>query len=132
MHARKILELGPCDAAVYPIAKTRLSLEFLRSVMHLRARTNTISAVARIRHALAFATHSFFHSKGFLYIHTPIITTNDCEGAGEMFQVFGGGGYKQQQRIAPFCSMFAPPGTVQAGHRLPFLVALVQLRGCHD
>eukprot|EP00270_Netrium_digitus_P005695 TRINITY_DN1761_c0_g1_i2.p1 TRINITY_DN1761_c0_g1~~TRINITY_DN1761_c0_g1_i2.p1 ORF type:complete len:602 (+),score=220.12 TRINITY_DN1761_c0_g1_i2:164-1969(+) len=87
LKAQKLLHVGPCDGASYPIAKTKLSLEFLRSVMHLRPRTNTISAVARIRNAVAFATHTFFQQHGFLYVHTPIITTSDCEGAGEMFQV---------------------------------------------
>lgn len=82
-----VLELGLCDASTYPIAKTRHSLEFLRNYLHLRPRTNTIAAVARIRNALAFASHTFFQQNGFLYVHTPIITTSDCEGAGEMFQV---------------------------------------------
>ncbi|KAH8940472.1 hypothetical protein BDL97_15G090300 [Sphagnum fallax] len=82
-----ILHVGPVDSSTYPIAKTKLPLEFLRNHMNLRARTNTISAVARIRHALALATHTFFDKNGFLWVHTPIITTSDCEGAGEMFQV---------------------------------------------
>lgn len=83
----KVLHVGTVDAAKYPLPKTRLTLEFLRDFVHLRPRTNTISAVARIRNELAYATHTFFHKHGFLYIHTPIITTSDCEGAGEMFQV---------------------------------------------
>uniref|UniRef100_A0A0C9RZG6 asparagine--tRNA ligase n=1 Tax=Wollemia nobilis TaxID=56998 RepID=A0A0C9RZG6_9CONI len=83
----KVLEAGTLDPSKYPIAKTKLSMEHLRSFVHLRPRTNTISAVARIRHALAYATHTFFHNNKFLYIQTPIITTSDCEGAGEMFQV---------------------------------------------
>ncbi|KAA8523213.1 hypothetical protein F0562_009636 [Nyssa sinensis] len=70
-----------------PLPKTKLTLEFLRDCVHLRPRTNTISAIARIRNALAYATHTFFQKHGFLYVHTPIITTSDCEGAGEMFQV---------------------------------------------
>ncbi|CAK9865829.1 unnamed protein product [Sphagnum jensenii] len=82
-----ILHVGPVDPSTYPIAKTKLPLEFLRNHMNLRARTNTISAVARIRHALALATHTFFDKNGFIWVHTPIITTSDCEGAGEMFQV---------------------------------------------
>lgn len=81
MHA------GACDSGTYPLQKKRHTLEFLRSIAHLRARTNTISAVARVRSALAQATHNFFSSQGFLYVHTPIISTSDCEGAGEMFQV---------------------------------------------
>ncbi|KAK6944875.1 Aminoacyl-tRNA synthetase, class II (D/K/N) [Dillenia turbinata] len=86
-RVHKVLDVGPVDPAKYPLPKTRLTLEFLRDVVHLRPRTNTISAVARIRNALAYATHTFFQQHGFLYIHTPIITTSDCEGAGEMFQV---------------------------------------------
>ncbi|KAJ7552285.1 hypothetical protein O6H91_06G048400 [Diphasiastrum complanatum] len=87
LHVEKVLELGTVDSSKYPIAKTRLTLEHLRTFMHLRVRTNTISAVARIRNALAYATHTFFQENGFLYVHTPIITISDCEGAGEMFQV---------------------------------------------
>lgn len=88
LKASKILHLGSCDnsAGNYPFAKKKQSLEYLREKAHLRARTNTIGVVARIRNALAFATHEFFQSNGFLYVHTPIITTSDCEGAGEMFQ----------------------------------------------
>nr|GEY98992.1 asparagine--tRNA ligase, cytoplasmic 1-like [Tanacetum cinerariifolium]GEZ31254.1 asparagine--tRNA ligase, cytoplasmic 1-like [Tanacetum cinerariifolium] len=83
----RVLECGRCDAGKYPLPKTKLTLEFLRDYVHLRPRTNTISAIARIRNELAYATHTFFHDNGFLYVHTPIITTSDCEGAGEMFQV---------------------------------------------
>ncbi|KAI7745009.1 hypothetical protein M8C21_005257 [Ambrosia artemisiifolia] len=83
----KILEIGSVDPSKYPLPKTRLTLEFLRDYVHLRPRTNTIAAIARIRNALAYATHTFFQKHGFLYVHTPIITTSDCEGAGEMFQV---------------------------------------------
>ncbi|WIA22001.1 hypothetical protein OEZ85_004355 [Tetradesmus obliquus] len=87
LKATAVLHLGPCEAAVYPMAKKKQSMEFLREKAHLRSRTNTIGAVARIRNALSFATHSFFQENGFLYVHTPIITASDCEGAGEMFQV---------------------------------------------
>ncbi|XP_077210214.1 asparagine--tRNA ligase, cytoplasmic 1-like [Tasmannia lanceolata] len=83
----RVLEVGPVDPVKYPLPKTKLTLEFLRDVVHLRPRTNTISAVARIRNALAYATHTFFQKNGFLYVQTPIVTTSDCEGAGEMFQV---------------------------------------------
>lgn len=76
-----------CDAAQYPIGKKKITMEFLREKVHLRVRTNTIAALARIRNCLAYATHEFFQSNSFLYVHTPIITTADCEGAGEMFQV---------------------------------------------
>ncbi|CAN0901405.1 Asparagine--tRNA ligase, cytoplasmic 1, partial [Linum grandiflorum] len=87
LRVEQVLHFGPVDPAKYPIPKTKLTLEGLRERIHLRPRTNTISAIARIRNALAFATHSFFQEHGFLYVHTPIITTSDCEGAGEMFQV---------------------------------------------
>ncbi|KAF5481908.1 hypothetical protein F2P56_002520 [Juglans regia] len=87
LRVEKVVHVGPVDPAKYPLPKTRLTLEFLRDFVHLRPRTNTISAVARIRNALAYATHTFFQKHGFLYVHTPIITTSDCEGAGEMFQV---------------------------------------------
>lgn len=87
LKATKVCHIGTCDAATYPIAKKKTSYEFLREKMHLRPRTNTIGAVARIRNALAYATHKFFQESGFLYVHTPIITASDCEGAGEMFQV---------------------------------------------
>lgn len=87
LHAAKVLHVGPCDAAKYPIAKKKISLEFLREKIHLRTRTNTIAAVARIRSALSYATHTFFNKNGFMYVHTPCITQSDCEGAGEMFQV---------------------------------------------
>ena len=81
------MHLGRTDGSEYPLAKKKQSMEFLREKAHLRPRTNTIGAVARIRNALAYATHRFFQDHGFLYIHTPIITAADCEGAGEMFQV---------------------------------------------
>jgi asparaginyl-tRNA synthetase len=79
--------VGACSAEKYPLAKGRIAPEKLRDIAHLRPRSNLISAVARIRNSLAFATHLFFQGRGFMYIHTPIITASDCEGAGEMFQV---------------------------------------------
>jgi len=78
---------GRVEAKDYKLAKGKHSLEFLREIAHLRPRSNFIGAVARVRSALAQATHEFFRSKGFLYVHTPLITAADCEGAGEMFQV---------------------------------------------
>ena len=71
----------------YPLQKKRHSVEFLREIAHLRPRTNLISAVMRVRSEAAFAIHSFFHKEGFVYVHTPLITASDCEGAGEMFKV---------------------------------------------
>ncbi|MBS4169284.1 asparagine--tRNA ligase [Parachlamydia sp. AcF125] len=85
--AKEIRMMGSCDPETYPLQKKRHSYEFLRTIAHLRPRTNTLGAVARIRNALSFATHLFFQTKGFLYVHTPIITSSDCEGAGKMFRV---------------------------------------------
>ena len=79
--------LGDSDAEKYPLQPKKHSLEFLREKAHLRFRTNTFGAIFRIRHALAFAVHQFFNEKGFVYLHTPIITASDAEGAGEMFRV---------------------------------------------
>eukprot|EP01090_Pellita_catalonica_P017803 TRINITY_DN548_c0_g1_i1.p1 TRINITY_DN548_c0_g1~~TRINITY_DN548_c0_g1_i1.p1 ORF type:complete len:520 (+),score=108.22 TRINITY_DN548_c0_g1_i1:58-1617(+) len=84
---RELEILGPCDAGKYPLARGHHPLEFLRSIAHLRPRTNTFGAMQRVRNALAFATHKFYQERGFLYLHTPLITASDCEGAGEMFQV---------------------------------------------
>jgi len=78
---------GKCDAESYPLQKKGHSMEFLRDIAHLRPRTNTFGAVLRIRHAIAFAIHKYFNDKGFFYLHTPIITGSDAEGAGEMFHV---------------------------------------------
>lgn len=85
VHSVQIL--GDVDSKSYPLAKKSHSIEFLRSVAHLRPRSNIIGAVSRVRNALAMSTHRFFQDRGFLYVHTPIITTADCEGAGEMFRV---------------------------------------------
>ncbi|MBC9933712.1 asparagine--tRNA ligase [Chitinophaga qingshengii] len=80
--------LGDCDPEKYPLQlKNKPSLEYLREIAHLRFRTNTFGAVFRIRHSLAFAVHKFFNERGFVYLHTPIITASDAEGAGEMFRV---------------------------------------------
>jgi len=79
--------LGDSNPDEFPLQPKKHSMEFLRSIAHLRPRTNTFGAVLRIRHALAFAIHRYFNDKGFVYLHTPIITGSDCEGAGEMFRV---------------------------------------------
>jgi asparaginyl-tRNA synthetase len=79
--------LGDSDPEKFPLQPKKHSLEFLREIAHLRSRTNTISAVMRVRHAMAFAVHKFFNDRGFYYIHTPIITGSDAEGAGDMFRV---------------------------------------------
>jgi asparaginyl-tRNA synthetase len=84
----KTLEiLGDSDAEKFPLQPKKHSLEFLREIAHLRFRTNTFNAVFKVRHALAFAVHQFFNDRGFVYLHTPIITASDAEGAGEMFRV---------------------------------------------
>ena len=87
IHAKEIEVLGECDPVRYPLQKKNTSLEYLRTVAHLRPRTNTFGAVLRIRHAMAFAIHKFFNDKGFVYLNTPLITESDAEGAGDMFQV---------------------------------------------
>jgi asparaginyl-tRNA synthetase len=87
VKATAIEILGDSDAEKYPLQPKKHSLEFLREKAHLRFRTNTFGAVFRVRHALAFAVHKFFNDKGFVYMHTPIITASDAEGAGEMFRV---------------------------------------------
>jgi len=87
IKAGQIEILGDSDAEKFPLQPKKHSLEFLREIAHLRFRTNTFGAVFRIRHSLAFAIHKFFNEKGFVYLHTPIVTASDAEGAGEMFKV---------------------------------------------
>jgi len=86
LKANAIEVIGECPVEGYPLQKKAHSLEFLREIAHLRPRTNTIGAAARMRDEMAYAVHTFFHDRGFRYVHTPIITASDCEGAGEMFQ----------------------------------------------
>lgn len=87
LKADAITIFGVADPETYPLQKKRHSFEFLRTLGHLRARTNTLGAVFRVRNACAAAVHSFFQERGFLWVHTPIITASDCEGAGELFTV---------------------------------------------
>ncbi|MBL8848890.1 MAG: asparagine--tRNA ligase [Planctomycetaceae bacterium] len=87
LHARTLELVGEADAEKYPLQKKRHSFEFLREIAHLRPRTNTFGAIARVRSRVSYAIHNFYQSRGFVYVHTPIITTSDCEGAGEMFTV---------------------------------------------
>ena len=87
IQAKEIEIFGECDPMRYPLQKKDTSLEYLRSVAHMRLRTNTFGAVLRVRNAMAFAIHKFFNEKGFVYLHTPLITESDAEGAGDMFQV---------------------------------------------
>lgn len=87
IQALSIELYGTCDPETYPLQKKGHSMEFLREIAHLRPRTNTFGAVLRIRHAMAFAIHKYFNERGFYYLHTPVITGSDAEGAGEMFHV---------------------------------------------
>ena len=87
LKASEIFIYGEADPEKYPLQPKKHSLEFLREIAHLRFRTNTFGAIFRVRHQLAFAIHRFFHERGFYYLHTPIITASDAEGAGEMFRV---------------------------------------------
>ncbi len=87
LRATAIEMIGPSPPDSYPLQKKRHSFEFLREIAHLRPRTNTFGAVARVRNAMSFAIHRFFQENGFVYVHTPIISTSDAEGAGQMFQV---------------------------------------------
>lgn len=89
LQGETITVFGTADGETYPLQKKRHSFEYLRTLGHLRSRTNTLGAVFRVRNACAQAIHQFFNEQGFLWIHTPIITASDCEGAGEMFAVTG-------------------------------------------
>ena len=87
LKAREILIYGPADPTTYPLQKKGHTMEFLREIAHLRVRSNTFGAVFRVRNALASAIHKFFQDRGFMYVHTPVISASDAEGAGSMFQV---------------------------------------------
>ena len=87
IQAREIVVYGTANPEEYPLQKKGHTLEYLRDIAHLRPRTNTFGAIFRMRHQMAMAIHTFFHTRGFVYFHTPIITASDCEGAGQMFQV---------------------------------------------
>jgi len=87
LQADTLKLIGEAPVDTYPLQKKRHSFEFLREIAHLRPRTNTFGAVTRVRNQLSWAVHRFFQERGFIYVHTPLISTSDCEGAGEMFQV---------------------------------------------
>ena len=87
VQATAVAVHGMADVNTYPLQKKGHSFEFLRTIAHLRPRTNTFGAVARVRNCVCNSIHQFFQERGFLYVHTPIITASDCEGAGAMFQV---------------------------------------------
>jgi len=92
LHARTLEVIGWADPQNYPLQKKRHSFEYLRDISHLRPRTNALGAVTRVRSRLSYSVHTFFQERGFIHVHTPIITTSDCEGAGEMFSVSAGHG----------------------------------------
>ncbi len=106
LHANEVDVIGWADPEEYPLQKKRHSFEFLRDISHLRPRTNALGAVARVRSRLSFGVHNYFQQRGFYQVHTPIITTSDCEGAGEMFIVStDNGGEKsvdQKGKASPF------------------------------
>ncbi|MEN8199557.1 MAG: asparagine--tRNA ligase [Thermodesulfobacteriota bacterium] len=107
LNADSVQVVGWADPETYPLQKKRHSLEFLRSISHLRPRTNALGAVSRVRSHLSFAVNRFFQERGFVLIHTPVITTSDCEGAGEMFQV------RAEDEKKPFFG--APAGLTVSG-----------------
>src|SRR5207237_6270246 len=87
VHASNIERVGDADPESYALQKKGHTFEFLRTIAHLRPRTNTFGAIARLRHQVSMSIHQFFHEQGFLYVHTPIVTASDCEGAGALFRV---------------------------------------------
>src|SRR5438105_6337858 len=87
VHAQSLTVLGATDPATYPLQKKGHTFEFLRTIAHLRPRSNTFGAIARVRNCICKSIHDFFQEQGFLYVHPPIITASDCEGAGQMFRV---------------------------------------------
>ena len=87
VQALSVTVHGLADADTYPVQKKGASFEFLRTIAHLRPRTNTFGAISRVRNCVSKSIHDFFQEQGFLYIHSPVITASDCEGAGEMFKV---------------------------------------------
>ena len=117
MKASAVQVLGTCPED-YPLQKKRHSFEFLRTIAHLRPRTNTQGAVMRVRNALAFATHLFFQERGFLYIQTPVITASDCEGGGEQFLVTT---LDVQKKTADFLKTFlaSPPTSPSPASSMP-------------
>jgi len=120
LYAEKVTIYGWADPDVYPLQKKRHSFEFLRSIAHLRPRTNSLGAIARIRSSASFGIHKFFQEKGFVHVHTPIITTSDCEGAGEMFRVVAptGTGKKNSDKSASAVDFFGRPASLTVSGQL--------------
>jgi len=114
IHADKVTVVGLADPKTYPLQKKRHSFEFLRDLSHLRPRTNALGAVSRVRSRLSYGVHQFFQGKGFLQVHTPIITTSDCEGAGEMFQVIAPGQKERGQHFFGQSAGLTVSGQLQA------------------
>ena len=110
LHAASIEVIGWADPEEYPLQKKRHSFEFLREISHLRPRTNALGAVARVRSRLSYSVHNYFQQRGFYQVHTPIITTSDCEGAGEMFIVSTEDGEKQSAKQQAQSSHFFGKG----------------------
>jgi asparaginyl-tRNA synthetase len=122
LHARTLELLGGAAADDYPLQKKRHSFEFLREIAHLRPRTNTFGAIARLRNCVCRSIHDFFQERGFLYVQTPIITTSDCEGAGEMFTVttlLGESGVQNESRVQSPESSADNKGTLDTGPSTP-------------
>ena len=121
VHADGMELYGWADPAKYPLQKKRHSFEFLREIAHLRPRTNTIGAIARVRNRLSFAVHQFFQDRGFYCIHTPVITASDCEGAGEVFRVTTlkpGEGCESGKDGAPSADFFGKPAYLTVSGQL--------------
>jgi len=120
MLADKLEVYGWADPDTYPLQKKRHSFEFLRSIAHLRPRTNSLGAIARIRSSLSFGVHKFFQEQGFVHVHTPIITTSDCEGAGEMFRVVAppSSGKNAAGKVSPNDEFFGKPASLTVSGQL--------------
>ncbi|MFP4071465.1 MAG: asparagine--tRNA ligase [Desulfovibrionales bacterium] len=122
LQARALEVVGEADPEGYPLQKKRHSDEFLRSIAHLRPRTNKYGAINRIRSELSFGVHAYFHDRGFAYVHSPIITGSDCEGAGELFRVTSldleqqskGSGFKPQEDFFGKCAYLTVSGQLSA------------------
>ena len=122
LKASEVVLIGPSDPEGYPLQKKRHSDEFLRTIAHLRPRTNKFGALNRIRAELSFAVHTFFHERGYLYVHSPIITGSDCEGAGELFRITSldleksavGTGYKPEEDFFGKCAYLTVSGQLTA------------------
>lgn len=124
LKASSVELLGACPPADYPLAGKAHSLEYLRSVAHLRPRTKALAAVARVRNALSFAVHAFFQAQGFVYVHTPLITCSDCEGGGEMFQVTTLlPEPEREQGVAAAVAVVAADGAAEEGKEAPVAAA---------